>query len=657
MLKSLTTTHFQKLGSQTFSFTDGLNLVVGPNWVGKSSLIRAILYALGGPTLAGLKADHLIAWGQPSMEVSLEIGELTITRGTSRATLHCNGELIASGQTAVTAEIGTQLGLPVKQWGTFYVTRQGEASELLSASSTKLTGFINEATGIDVVDRVIGQCKEDVTRLTGAVEAVGDLDGELAHLNDTLAALGHQLAQGLGHLDLLTQQAVVATSDLVAAQQIEAQVRQQFAEWDRYHRELLHHVGQLREANDRLEQLEAPVSEGSVARRDALRQQLSELSEQRTLHRIWGDAVREHERTIARAEQTIADLRGSSPQGVVVDFTGLDEQSAGTHRLGVPWAVTKREQAVCPTCQRPLDGQQEARAENDWITQHAENLAQWEAYLGKLTAARQSLLDRPVDYDEQVEIQTGQALRLEDQLISDWTQYRAERTAAEGQINRCNERLAALVKVPEVKQEQVDACVQAVTTAQAKVVEIGTRKATAEAVQAGLLAQQSSLHLQREGIQARVERYQADAKRLELVKRLRKYLTDNRDRFLTEIWNQILSFASDFVSSATRGEISRLTRTPEGGFSFVENGHETPIEVASGMQEAILGVALKLSLGAALGGSSGLGGVMLFDEVTSAGSDENALLVTGLLAGVGQQVVMVSHREADAAVAASVILL
>ena len=81
MLKSLTTINFQKLGTQDFQFTHGLNLIVGKNWAGKSSLVRAILYALGGPTLAGAKTENLITWGRSSLKVPLRIGELTIIRG------------------------------------------------------------------------------------------------------------------------------------------------------------------------------------------------------------------------------------------------------------------------------------------------------------------------------------------------------------------------------------------------------------------------------------------------------------------------------------------------------------------------------------------------------------------------------------------------
>ena len=86
----------------------------------------------------------------------------------------------------------------------------------------------------------------------------------------------------------------------------------------------------------------------------------------------------------------------------------------------------------------------------------------------------------------------------------------------------------------------------------------------------------------------------------------------------------------------------------EGGFKYVENDAAMPVECASGMQTAILGVALKLALGAALGVKSPL---LMLDEVTAAGSPENSAVFVGLLREQAGQVLLVTHREADAALA------
>ena len=72
------------------------------------------------------------------------------------------------------------------------------------------------------------------------------------------------------------------------------------------------------------------------------------------------------------------------------------------------------------------------------------------------------------------------------------------------------------------------------------------------------------------------------------------------------------------------------------------------------MQLAILGVAVKLALAAAIGSTFD---VLLLDEVSAAASDENALRLTECLAATGQQVFLITHREADAVAAQDVIAL
>ena len=116
----------------------------------------------------------------------------------------------------------------------------------------------------------------------------------------------------------------------------------------------------------------------------------------------------------------------------------------------------------------------------------------------------------------------------------------------------------------------------------------------------------------------------------------------------------MLAYANQFIQDASGGDMTELRRTAEGDFTFVENGEELPLELASGMQLAILGVAIKLALAAAVGSRFE---VLLFDEISAAASDENALRLTECLARSGQQVVLISHRSADAAVAQDVIAL
>lgn len=168
---------------------------------------------------------------------------------------------------------------------------------------------------------------------------------------------------------------------------------------------------------------------------------------------------------------------------------------------------------------------------------------------------------------------------------------------------------------------------------------------------------QHALSLRQGDLQALTEHLQhlqSYAERDALLEDLGKYLRANRDRFMQSAWDSLLGYAGAFIRDASQQAITELRRDAKGEFTYVENGQELPLELASGMQLAILGVAVKLALAAAIGSNFD---VLLLDEVSAAASDENALRLTECLASTGQQVFLITHREADAVAAQDVISL
>ena len=141
--------------------------------------------------------------------------------------------------------------------------------------------------------------------------------------------------------------------------------------------------------------------------------------------------------------------------------------------------------------------------------------------------------------------------------------------------------------------------------------------------------------------------------RQELLRRLEQFISQNRDAFTSELWTSLLSLASGFISRTTGGDISSLVRT-EDGFSYVEKGAHRPVELASGMQQAILGTGFKLSLSQAMGG---LASFMLLDEVTAAGSEETSMKVVEEVGKMNQQIIFITHRDTDTVFANKVIEL
>lgn len=77
-LESLTVEHLRNLGQCRFSFSSGVNLIVGPNASGKTSLLEAIALLAQGRSFRTPRIDLLIQHGQPGLTV---VGKLRTARG------------------------------------------------------------------------------------------------------------------------------------------------------------------------------------------------------------------------------------------------------------------------------------------------------------------------------------------------------------------------------------------------------------------------------------------------------------------------------------------------------------------------------------------------------------------------------------------------
>ena len=129
---------------------------------------------------------------------------------------------------------------------------------------------------------------------------------------------------------------------------------------------------------------------------------------------------------------------------------------------------------------------------------------------------------------------------------------------------------------------------------------------------------------------------------------LTKFLRTNRDKFVNEVWAGVLSYASNFASSCTGGDIQSVNRTDKGVFTYMENGEEFQIAAASGAQSSIMGLGIQLALDQMLPSEFG---VIMLDEPTADMTPEVSLAACSMLKSLGNQVIMISHRELDSSVA------
>ncbi len=130
---------------------------------------------------------------------------------------------------------------------------------------------------------------------------------------------------------------------------------------------------------------------------------------------------------------------------------------------------------------------------------------------------------------------------------------------------------------------------------------------------------------------------------------LQAYVKSNRDRFMAEMWDGVLAQASQFTANCTNGDIRAITRIDEEFFFDEGLAEVLPVKgSASGAQRTFMGIGVQLALSMMM--NTGFN-TLLLDEPAAALRDERSVALVAALKASGQQVIIISHSMADAALA------
>ncbi len=116
-IKKLQLVHFRNITQATLNFTDGLNLIVGDNAAGKTSIIEAIWALSTGKSFRSAKPTHLINNQHPQFTLFAEISQaqqtykIGFTRSATSTTCKINGEN-APSQASMATHLPVQLLTP-----------------------------------------------------------------------------------------------------------------------------------------------------------------------------------------------------------------------------------------------------------------------------------------------------------------------------------------------------------------------------------------------------------------------------------------------------------------------------------------------------------------------------------------------------------------
>lgn len=675
MIHRLVLTNFQAHQHLEADFHPGLNLIVGPNWSGKTTVQRAILYALFGTGAVPVKAANLINQSAQTMEVELTISlgdrRLIISRGPKGAVCYdATGMPVASGQNQVTAYVESLLGTTSKAFLAFQVARQNEAASILTLGSTKLSQHIEQVCGVDLVDRAIAHLRLGL----GDVKAL-----EQEHVQ-TSAALAE-----------VTATAEHARSELQAVEQQYAALQAQKADQDRA-------VNDLQTTLAELNRQQSAYS-SRLSARNALTQTLEALPDvapvdQAELDRIDAEVVdfewrlgqlrtelaryQHAQSEVTRCESVVDRLPALDPNAPSVEDAGnrfdvVRDRRSELYRL-IEQTRRERDSGVCAACQRPFEAGHDIAALSALLASYE---AEYTALDGPLLdaqkafqhAQQQAQISREIDQavaQLEAAVETLEQLNpVSPEMVSDLDrarlQHQHRRSALQNDINLHAQRLqieaqiAALPEVGESVEPLITALHQQLEANRMLGSQLSKQCAELEAKRTAFQVQNAGLEAQRAGLEAQHAALQVRLAEQRQRKALISVLAENREQFMASAWQRLLQNASRFSDAATEGAVGELEREDDT-FYFMEQpaNERRPIELASGHQQAVLGVAIKLALAEAVGS---VFDVILLDEVSAGATEENALRLTAALKERSGQCILISHRESDTTVADHVLEL
>jgi DNA repair exonuclease SbcCD ATPase subunit len=660
ILTELHTRNFKKLGDRDFTFSTGLNFILGKNGAGKSTLTRAIGAALFGVSALPGVADDVATWGKATWSVSLHFdiagSGYVVTRSKSSASLYRDKELIASGNTPVTKEIESLLGLDVKDYHLFVHSRQGETSYVLRYGATALQRKVEEFSGVDVIDKVQG-----LARSKQKVEVMG-ADSASAKLLD-----GEYMRQVMEDLEAAVSRLDQPVEMMPELPSVEVTVVRNG------HRRYLNYLAEVNNydtSKDLLtEQLEGIVVPPQPQPVNSLQEALKEAKSHQAAYEGYHSTKKLLTSKLADLTEPELPEPKEFPEGIEEQQAALGQEVAEL-RVSVCNLKKAVSEGVCNACGTILAGNLERHKTE--LQDAQDKLSASESKLdevARIGRARAVYRQKVTAYVTALNAYNSTRAKLEEQMsgltepadysdkIFDLRKQLDEveklQEAYESAVRRSNEvkrklnSLAAPQEVAEVTEQQVVA-------AEKEWESYHVAKSVAERDRAERVAAQSKLDAaereieRQEGLTLEV---QDRTKLAELYSQLAVFLADRRDRYLKEVWSNILVRASEQLNHVTSGWLTGV-KLLDGKFLFEEEGAWIPVIEASGAQSAFIGTALRLSMNRVLYGSDSY---LIFDEPTADMTEENSRALVAGIAGAAKQVFVVTHRESDQGLADNVV--
>lgn len=444
MLTSLKLTNFKKHENLEVNFTAGTNGIYGPNYKGKTTLLYAVLFALGGSAhVPGNRLARIGSDGRFKVELGFMIGteHYTVVRTKSTANLLKGEEILAASASAVTDEIEKLIGMSVKQWKELHYAKQKNAHSLLRYSATNLHQLMRRLVGAEELDGVQNRLKMMANKEQGIVDALGeteysaeDCQGYIDTCNErakSVAEIRKTLKESVDTYTELQQKGREAIdkarSRLVEIADARGAANTAKARFDAAGRGLQAAEAELKARTEARDLLQADLDAMGDVDTEALSEKADRYASLSTRVKILkgqvesDDSVSAASEAVEQAQRELTKRTAEAKHAVEEHGTSeeLSEQIAAAveRRAELQARVTALKNALagatCPTCDRPFDDHDPAKLQAE--------LEEAKAAFDLQAKARDALVEKrdTVAYADQQKERAQNNLKLAKQTLDD----------------------------------------------------------------------------------------------------------------------------------------------------------------------------------------------------------------------------------------------
>lgn len=190
MLTSIYLENFKKHLKLRVEFTSGVNVILGQNYSGKTTILEAIAYAFRGP-LAVEGGNSVIAHddgGKVKVVLNFEADgcDWILVRKQDTASLESDDGRTANGTTAVNGMLQDLMGFESKLFNVLKHSAQGDAQLLLKEGETKVNQMLEKLSGVDLVDQILSNLRTYKSVANGVLEGLETVTEEEIKEQSTL---------------------------------------------------------------------------------------------------------------------------------------------------------------------------------------------------------------------------------------------------------------------------------------------------------------------------------------------------------------------------------------------------------------------------------------------------------------------------------------